>query len=345
MEHGHEIHVIGGGLAGLAAAAFAARAGASVVVHETRGRLGGRATTDEHEGFLVDQGPHALYRGGPAERALAELGICPRGAVPRVEGVFVRDEELHRAPTGPASLLRTSAMGGRDKAELAKVLGTLARQRPSEHAQRTTAEWVDGVARRRRVRETLHLLSRLTTYANRPQEMSADVTVQMLQQGTGPGVVYLDGGWQQLVGALEEVATRAGARIVRDDPVRELPDAAAVVAAAGGPANAGALIGNELAAGPSADVACLDVGLRGAPPHPIALGLDPPMYASHHSIAAGRAPEGCSLVATAEYLGPGVEPDRHRLARWVRTIGVAPEQVVTERYLHRMVACSAIPVA
>ncbi|HEX4902194.1 MAG TPA: hypothetical protein VFV42_05240, partial [Acidimicrobiales bacterium] len=47
----------------------------------------------------------------------------------------------------------------------------------------------------------------------------------------------------------------------------------------------------------------------------------------------------------AEYLGPGVEPDRHRLARWVRTIGVAPEQVVTERYLHRMVACSAIPVA
>lgn len=345
MEQRHEIHVIGGGLAGLAAAAFAARAGAAVVVHETRNRLGGRATTDERDGFHVDQGPHALYRGGAAARALGELGIRPRGAVPRVAGVVVRDGEVHRAPTGPASLLRTTALGARDKAELARVLGTLARVRPEEHAHRTTGEWIDGVARRRRVRETLHLLSRLTTYANHPHEMSADTTVQMLQRGTGAGVVYLDGGWQQLVDALAAVATGAGARIVAGEPVRELPDAAAVVVAAGGADNVGALVGHRFEHGPSADVACLDVGLRGEPPHSIALGLDAPMYASHHSIAAGRAPEGCSLLATAEYLGPGVEPDRERLERWVRTIGVAPERIVTERYLHRMVACSAVPVA
>lgn len=345
MEQRHEIHVIGGGLAGLAAAAYAARAGAPVVVHETRDRLGGRATTDERDGFHVDQGPHALYRGGAAEQVLAELGIRPAGVTPRVEGVVVRDGELHRAPTGPASLLRTTALGWRDKAELAKVLGTLPRVRPQEHAGRTTAEWVDGVARRRRVRESLHLLSRLTTYANDPEVMSADVTVQMLQQGTGPGVRYLDGGWQQLVDALAGAATGAGARIVSGEPVRSLPDAAAVIVASGGPENAGSLVGHRFEHGPSADVACLDVGLRGAPPQSIALGIDEPMYASHHSVAAGRAPAGCSLLATAEYLAPGVEPDRDRLERWVRAIGVADDRIVTERYLHRMVASSAIPTA
>lgn len=73
------IRVIGAGLAGLTAAAFVARAGLPVVVHESRDRLGGRATTDERDGFRFDQGPHALYRGGAAERVLAELGIQPRG--------------------------------------------------------------------------------------------------------------------------------------------------------------------------------------------------------------------------------------------------------------------------
>lgn len=345
MEHPHEIHIVGGGLAGLTAAAFAARAGARVTVHETRHRLGGRATTDERDGFRFDQGPHALYRGGPAERALDELGIRPAGVAPRVAGVVVRDGQVHRAPTGPGSLLSTTALGAGDKAELGRVLATLPRQRPEEHAHRTTDEWVDGVARRRRVREVLHLFSRLTTYANHPAAMSAEVTVQMVQQGTGPGVRYLEGGWEQLVGALARVATGAGARIVAGDPVRQLPDAAAVIVAAGGPAAAAELLGRPVAHGPAAEVACLDLGLRGAPPHSIALGIDEPMYASHHSVAPGRAPAGGSVLAAAEYLAPGVEPDRERLERFVRTIGVTDGSIATERYLHRMVACTAVPLA
>src|SRR5688572_20876568 len=54
MTTRNEIHVIGAGLAGLTAAAFVARAGVPVVVHETRNRLGGRATTDDRGGFRFD---------------------------------------------------------------------------------------------------------------------------------------------------------------------------------------------------------------------------------------------------------------------------------------------------
>lgn len=133
MSTRNEIHVIGAGLAGLTAAAFVAGAGLPVVVHESRNRLGGRATTDYRDGFRFDQGPHALYRGGAAERVLGELGIAPRGRVPDVAGVWVRDGRAHLAPSGRATLLRTTVVGRKGKLELARLLATLSGLRPEEH--------------------------------------------------------------------------------------------------------------------------------------------------------------------------------------------------------------------
>ena len=345
MSTRNEIHVIGAGLAGLTAAAFIARAGVPVVVHESRDRLGGRATTDERDGFRFDQGPHALYRGGAAERVLAELGIHPRGTAPDVRGVVVRDGRLHRAPAGAPSLLGTTALGLRGKLQLARLLQGLPRLRPAAHAHRTAQEWIEGTVQDARARELLAMLVRLTTYANHPRAMSADVAIQMLQAGLGPGVRYLERGWDQLVDAL---AATPGVRIAEGGALRELPDAAAVVLATGSPAAAAGLAGvpvDRLAVGPAAEVACLDLGIRGEPPHPVALGLDVPIYASHHSSPGGRAPDGHSVVALAEYLAPGVEPSSDRLDAFAGAMGIARESVVARRYLHRMVSCTAIPVA
>ena len=74
-----DVHVIGGGLGGLAAAALIARAGRTVTVHEARGRLGGRGTTDRKDGFRLNQGPHALYR--DPTRHLYEP--CPMSCPPK----------------------------------------------------------------------------------------------------------------------------------------------------------------------------------------------------------------------------------------------------------------------
>lgn len=68
-----DVAVIGGGLAGLAAAATAARAGATVTVLEGHG-LGGRARVDRRGGFTFNRGPRALYLGGPGRRILSEPG-------------------------------------------------------------------------------------------------------------------------------------------------------------------------------------------------------------------------------------------------------------------------------
>src|SRR5262252_8960762 len=55
--------VIGGGVAGLAAATALAEAGQRVIVLEARGELGGRATAfrDRETGELVDNGQHVMF--------------------------------------------------------------------------------------------------------------------------------------------------------------------------------------------------------------------------------------------------------------------------------------------
>jgi phytoene dehydrogenase-like protein len=75
--------VIGAGLAGLTAAATAARAGRPVVVVEANA-AGGRASTDERNGYRFNQGPHALGKGGEAWRILGELGVSHPGHRPPV---------------------------------------------------------------------------------------------------------------------------------------------------------------------------------------------------------------------------------------------------------------------
>ncbi|HZU82497.1 MAG TPA: FAD-dependent oxidoreductase, partial [Polyangiaceae bacterium] len=60
----NDVIIVGGGLAGLAAAAFCARAGLRVTVLERAKNLGGRARTDLVSGHAFNQGGHALYAKG-----------------------------------------------------------------------------------------------------------------------------------------------------------------------------------------------------------------------------------------------------------------------------------------
>src|SRR6185436_1134073 len=80
--------VIGGGLAGLTAAAYLARGGVEVTVFERARKLGGRAQTGNRQGFSFNLGPHALYRRGAAAAALRELGVTFTGKIPALSGAY-----------------------------------------------------------------------------------------------------------------------------------------------------------------------------------------------------------------------------------------------------------------
>src|SRR6266478_5234798 len=83
---GKNVIVVGGGLAGLAASIYLARAGKSVTIFERRRYLGGRAITHLRRGFRFNLGPHALYRTGGSARVLRELGVPVRGGMPKAAG-------------------------------------------------------------------------------------------------------------------------------------------------------------------------------------------------------------------------------------------------------------------
>lgn len=332
-----EVIVVGGGIAGLTAAAFAARAGAKVRLWEGAPELGGRARTREQKGFLFNHGPHALYLKSAGKRALDALGIDPPGKRPQLANAFlVRDGQLHAAPAGLGDLAKTSAFSAADKiafgVAFAQVSGGF-KGRPGE----TLAAALKRLSSSLPAQAGVKAFARVSSYSNAPDIVAADAIFDQIRAANG-GVRYLDGGWGAMVASLAakarslgvtiETGARAG-RIARDGAgwraVRadgESRLAAAVVlavapdeAAALAP-EAGALKAAAAAAVP-VRAASLDVALARLPEpgRSFALGLDEPTYFSVHSAAARLGPEGGALIHVSRYLAPQEAPSKQTRAQ------------------------------
>src|SRR6476620_8303207 len=100
-----DVAVVGGGLAGLAAAATAARAGRSVTLFAQAPAPGGRARTRTEDGFAFNIGPHALYRTGNSLGILRDRGVEVRAATLDHDGSHVvKDGRLYPLQAGIGSL-------------------------------------------------------------------------------------------------------------------------------------------------------------------------------------------------------------------------------------------------
>src|SRR5262249_42489809 len=111
---GARIAVVGGGLAGIAAALDLADAGANVTLYEARSRLGGATYSVRRKGHWIDNGQHVLLRCCTAYRALlARVGGARLGPIrPRLRIPILREGGgpafLERAPLpAPLHLVRT----------------------------------------------------------------------------------------------------------------------------------------------------------------------------------------------------------------------------------------------
>ncbi len=336
--------VVGGGPAGLLAAAKLAEGGIATTLLEASSKLGGRAATEHEEGFFLNQGPHALYEGGPGIRELRSLGIDPPRWNPTslAASVFVRDGKPTKALRESPSLLRW--------------LGRIRRADPAQLRQLSTAEWLRRELPSERSREVAAALVRVTTYVGDQEALSADVAAGQIRIGAWPGVRYLRGGWQTLVdslaakatGAGATVRTRAGVRSLRRDGdgwTAELDEeelrADLVVVAAGEPGGFESILGEDspAAPGPAAEVSCLDLGLEGLPKRNrrFALGIDQHAYLSRHSEPDRR--DGV-LLSLASY-GRQPRAEIERLADQVQPGW--RERTRLERFLPRMVSVSALP--
>lgn len=312
-----DVAVIGGGIAGLTAASYAARGGASVLLVEARQHGGGRARSETVSGFTVNQGAHALYRSGAFHRVLADLGVTWSGHTPRLKG-----SGWFRNDAWTSWLADRRPLGGP-----AGVRALVNAVRPATMAKYDGASMADWLADQpEAARPMLWVAVRTATYSSEMSLLDARAGLKQLALAAR-SVHYLDRGWQSLVHGLQNAASVAGATttigkvtavasgakgfdvVIGDRAVQ----AGAVVVAVGGLADADRMLAgaspllHRWAEGASPQSAyCLDVTLDRAPePRVAAYGLDEPIYFVDHARSARVAPPGAALFHGLFY-----EPDR-----------------------------------
>jgi phytoene dehydrogenase-like protein len=383
MERHWDVIVVGAGLAGLAAAATAAGAGASVLVLDGQ-RPGGRARTDELSGYRLNRGAHAFYRGGAGRGVLQRLGVTVRGDSPILHGARARrGERVGALGLRPAGIARSRMLTTADKARIARVLAGAPRWKPATLADRSAAAWFDELGLVGGAREFAEMLARTATYVVDMAGVSADLVAAQIQMALQGGVEYLHGGWSTMVDGLAgaarhrgaEIRTGARVRLVAPDGGRvriavaandashngedggALSDGATllarrVVIAAGTPAACAALLPDRPPGwddlGPPSRAACLDMGFASPPDMTVLLALDRPLYLIRHCPPAALAPPGGSVVHGLRYLRPDEDPSpdaaRAELIEHSRVAGIDPDAAAHVRYLHRMTVVGAVPV-
>ncbi len=361
MAENGRVIVIGGGLAGLAAATLAARSGKHVMLLERAGAPGGRAGSPQLGAATVNQGPHALYRGGPAMETLGELGVAYTGASPRLDAPLAYHAgRLVPLPMGAASLLTSPLLGFCARIEAAPILATMGPDLAQEGE--TLDTWLTRRVRDPGLRALLSALARLSTYTNAPHLLSAREAFAQIAHAQKEGVMYVDGGWASIVRGLEDAAKRAGVRLLVGSTATELTrregawrvrfgkeslDADDVVLALG-PHAAAELTGATFDVVPI-HAACLDLCLRPLPAKVprFVLGIDRPTYYSVHSDAARLARDGTTVLQVAKYIDPRAPIDARADEAELETLMdlAHPEwraSVVARRFLARMTVVNAV---
>ncbi|MFL5893087.1 MAG: hydroxysqualene dehydroxylase HpnE [Solirubrobacterales bacterium] len=190
------VAVVGGGLAGIAAALSCADGGAEVTLVEVRPRLGGAAYSFERDGMLLDNGQHVFLRCCTAYRALLErLGtseattmqerltipvIAPGG---RVE--WLRRDGLPAPLHLAGSLARYGHLSLRERARAARAALRLSQLDLADEDldARTFGAWLEEHGQSPAATESLWNLIALPTLNLRAEEASLAMAAFVFQTG------------------------------------------------------------------------------------------------------------------------------------------------------------------
>jgi phytoene dehydrogenase-like protein len=367
-----DVAIVGGGLAGVTAAALLAKAGRSVALFEKVGRMGGRAITTVDQGFHFNLGPHAWYVAGRATDIVRSLGVQIHGRQPTPSGAYALYQGgVYTLPIGLVSMVTSSLLSLRGKMEVARAFASIQRVNTSALDGISVSEWLQDVASDPVARELLSTLLRTATYVYAPEVVSAGAALTQMKLTLAGNVWYLDGGWQRLVDDISAVATSHGARLLSGHRVREVIiesgrvraihlDEGDVVEAtdvivATPPKFARELVKSGGVAAwqtLTANVATLDLGLTRLP-NPatkFAVGIDRALYYSVHSATALVAPEGQALVHVAKYLDPMGQSDAKRDEAELEGVMDLLQpgwrtHVVARRFLPSMAVTHGVPTA
>ncbi|HEY1752692.1 MAG TPA: FAD-dependent oxidoreductase [Caulobacteraceae bacterium] len=315
--------VVGGGVAGLVAAADLARSGLQPVLLEAAPQLGGRAQTRVVDGFCFNQGSHAFYAAGAFKAALDDFGVkVSAGQADVGNGLALWGDDVQRWPIRPAD----EAAPPLDPADRTRLRAELRRIGQGDYDGRGQPLRAVTEPLPARVRNVIEALVRVTNYTHAPNLLDAKAAFDQLRRGFD-GALYVDGGWGGLVDGLAAAARKAGAELRtetrvsavgrqergwRVDIFGEASIACDAVILALPPSDASAVAASSKAVAALLDdlaparIMGLDLALSDGV-HPRAsfiLGMTGPTYVATPSAVARVAPEGGVMAHLVRYLGP-----------------------------------------
>ena len=370
-----DVVIIGGGVSGLSAACYLAREGVGVTLLEKAQNLGGRASSQDLDGFSFNRGIHALYTGGATSQVLEELGITYSYGTP--DKLFMLEGgELRLFPSGLSQLLGTDMLSAGDKLGLVRFFATLAMTKPRSVAHMSVQEWLERNVRRPRLRRMIAAGARTFVYSAALDVVSAEVFVDKMQRSNKHPIHYIEGGWQYLIEALRQRAEQGGVRVMRDahaeavehedGQVRgahlrdcRLLRASAVIVATT-PREAAKLVDGgaypplrrEVDRLIPGRVASLDVALGRlpSPQHPVVQDLEGSRFMTAQSVYARVAPEGGAMISAFKQLDPRRPTYPREDERELEDLLDAAQpgwrsEVLRRQYLPRIEAVSALPTA
>lgn len=352
--------VVGGGLAGLTAAIQLASSGASVTVYEQSRTVGGRAITRHFGDYAMNLGPHAFYRAGLMRAQFDAWSIPYCGSPPgRGNSFVIENGARHSFALSVTGLLRCRVLKFWDKLSLGRILKKI-QNKPDVGTTESMAAWIERSGESHHVRLFLAALTRLTTYVADLDLLNAGAALRQMRLALAQSVLYLDGGWENLIRSLVEKAKSLNVAICPSCPVACVKEGVVIlhgnrrihaegIILAVSPDTVEQLTGERLPPRIAARAACLDLGLRREPPQAgvFGLGLDEPIYVSAHSeYASGLAPKGGAMVHLAMYLKHGQSCERKMLERTADV--VLPgwrQEVAVSRFLPQMTVMHGIPIS
>ncbi|MER8041897.1 FAD-dependent oxidoreductase [Streptomyces sp. NPDC094032] len=292
MPKNRTITIIGGGFAGLTAAVTAAEAGAEVTLYESHHSLGGRARTADGP-YLTNEGPHAIYDGGPHWTWLKQRGLlgelAPLHTLDAARLRFHHRGALRRMP--PLGFLRQTFR----KAEQAPVdvdFLTWATGLVGESAARAAAAY-SGVA----------------LFHHDPGALSARFVQERLHRAASvPAEAhFIKGGWGRLIDRMAARARELGVRIETSSRIDTLPTDGGPVVVATALASAARLLDDPSLSWESGRTVLFDLALRTRKGDPFALSdLDAPGWVERFTTQDPTlAPAGEQLIQAQLPIAPG----------------------------------------
>lgn len=222
------IAVVGGGLAGLSAAALLAKQGKRVQLYDAA-MLGGRATSQIIKGYTFNYGAHAVY--GRDHSVLKTIIKSLKLEITWLDFSSTKAKyefsgHLTAAPANAIGLLKTEVIGGTDKLrftwEVVKTVLRLEKGVP----ELSIGQWLVQEKVEEDVSRLMLDLASSNFFTTEPENIPSVVYFDYYRKlfRTRKPVSYIAGGWQVLIDELERVLQEQGGTIHRKTKITAIEE-------------------------------------------------------------------------------------------------------------------------